>query len=206
MKWRIPEATPSVPKDIYRIRTWLGLALHAEPKGDVLSVEKLEKKQHEEVRFEYRNTACGRFSNLNKISVALVGSSTCRKWVVRCQERFGWFFLGLGNRRRWHHKGRIEREVITRMDFQEHFRGFLVGGSVYLLHLLHFFDRITTSGKPLNGMYGLALSNGDTSEVCSPLQHNKYVDFLSFDGVKYTALYEANQSTSMPPFFRLISN
>lgn len=50
MKWRIPEAIPSVPKDTYRIRTWLGLAIHVEPKSNVLSVTKLEKKQHEEVQ------------------------------------------------------------------------------------------------------------------------------------------------------------
>jgi len=53
MKWRILEVTPSIPKDIYRIRGWLGRALHMSSQSKVVSLVPLEKKQHEEVRIEF---------------------------------------------------------------------------------------------------------------------------------------------------------
>jgi hypothetical protein len=49
MKWKLVEVVPSVPEDTYRIRTWLGRALHVKSFSDVVSVEPLEKKKHEDV-------------------------------------------------------------------------------------------------------------------------------------------------------------
>ena len=188
MKWRIPEAIPSVPKDTYRIRTWLGLAIHVDPKGNVLSVNPLEKKRHEEVRVEYRIFFVYSWTWIDFLW-RLVGSSTSWKWEMYHQECCIQFFPGLGNRQRWHYKGCIERQTFTRLDCQEHSRRFLVGGPVYLLHLFFIFiDRITTSDKPLNKTYDLALSNGDSSQVCSPLRRSKYVNSSSLT-VQSTQLY-----------------
>lgn len=52
MKWRILEVTPSIPKDIYRIRAWLGRALQMTSESDVVSLVPLKEKQHQEVRIE----------------------------------------------------------------------------------------------------------------------------------------------------------